>query len=476
MTGMTGLPPIEVYQIGDAYFVRDGNHRVSVLRQMGASAVEAYVTQVDAKVRLAPDDDLDDLIIKEEHTRFLEQTRLDELRPESELSVTVPGMYEVLLEHIAVHRYYMGIERQREIPYHEAVMDWYDTVYTPVVHVIRERSVLTDFSDRTETDLYLWVVEHREALREGLGWDLSTGAAVSDLAAQQRRRGAGARALRAVLPDELEGGPSPGEWRRSEIESRKEDRLFADILVAIGGGDIGWSALDQALVVAGRDQGRIHGLHVIGRDEGSDDEALDELERRFEERCAASGLTGRLAIRQGETAARVCEASRLVDLLVLQLKHPPGAGIVQRLSSGFRSIVRRCSRPVLAVPGEVVSLSKALLAYDESPKSDEALFVATYMAARWGTELNVLAVEERNVSASAALEAAQRYLAQRGVNARLHSAGGSVAEAIQTFVEEESADLVLMGGYSASPLVEAVLGSEVDKVLRSIWVPVLVCR
>jgi hypothetical protein len=39
----TGLPPIELYKVGDAYFVKDGNHRVSVARQFGATEIEAYV-------------------------------------------------------------------------------------------------------------------------------------------------------------------------------------------------------------------------------------------------------------------------------------------------------------------------------------------------------------------------------------------------------------------------------------------------
>ncbi len=33
---LQGLPPIEVYQVGEAYFVMDGNHRVSIARQLGA--------------------------------------------------------------------------------------------------------------------------------------------------------------------------------------------------------------------------------------------------------------------------------------------------------------------------------------------------------------------------------------------------------------------------------------------------------
>ena len=476
LTGMVGLPPVEVYQIGDVYFVRDGNHRVSVMRNVGATHIEAYVTRVDTKVHLTPDVDLDDLIIKEEQTRFLQQTHLDELRPESDLSVTVPGMYDRLLEHIAVHRYFMGVEQQREIPYDEAVVHWYEEVYKPVVEVICERSILGEFQRRTEADLYLWVAEHREALKEVLGWDLPTGAAASDLAARQRRPGAGVRILKAVTPAELEGGSPPGEWRRSAVEVRKGEHLFGDVLVALGAGDPGWLALDQALLVARRESGRVHGLHVIaGKAEESDGE-LDDLRRRFEERCTSAGLTGNLAVQAGEIPARVCEASRLVDLLVLGLSHPPGHSVLRRLGSGFRSVVRRCSRPVLAVPGVFSPLDRALLAYDGGSKANEALFVATYLAARWGTELFVLAVEERNVSASDALDAAQTYLNERGVKARLRAMEGSVAESILTTVTEYEANLVLMGGYEASPLVEVVLGSQVDEVLRSSSVPILLCR
>ncbi|NIN69700.1 MAG: transcriptional regulator, partial [Anaerolineae bacterium] len=72
---------------------------------------------------------------------FLEHTRLDKLRPEADLSLTVPGRYGTLEEHIEVHRYFMGLEQQREIPYEEAVTHWYDTVYLPVVEVIQERGI-----------------------------------------------------------------------------------------------------------------------------------------------------------------------------------------------------------------------------------------------------------------------------------------------------------------------------------------------
>lgn len=108
----SGLPPIEVYKIGDVYFVLDGHHRVSVARQLGAKEIEAYVTEIPSKVPLSPQDDADDLILKTEQARFLEDTRLNELHPEVDLNVTAPGRYEQLREHIAAHRYFMGLEQK----------------------------------------------------------------------------------------------------------------------------------------------------------------------------------------------------------------------------------------------------------------------------------------------------------------------------------------------------------------------------
>src|SRR3990172_4104942 len=115
-----GLPPIEVYKISDAYFVLDGHHRVSVAREMGAKHIEAYVTEVPTKAPLSPKDDPDDVILKAEQAKFLEETRLDELRPEVDLRVTTPGRYAELREHIAVHQYFTGLDQKREVPYAEA--------------------------------------------------------------------------------------------------------------------------------------------------------------------------------------------------------------------------------------------------------------------------------------------------------------------------------------------------------------------
>jgi hypothetical protein len=90
---LSGLPPVELYKLGNVYFVVDGNHRISVARQLGATHIQAYVTEFQTKVPLEPGDQLEDIIIKAEYADFLEQTQLDQLYPEADLKVTTPGRY-----------------------------------------------------------------------------------------------------------------------------------------------------------------------------------------------------------------------------------------------------------------------------------------------------------------------------------------------------------------------------------------------
>jgi poly(3-hydroxybutyrate) depolymerase len=61
-----GVPPVEVYQVGEAYFVLDGNHRVSVARQMGSDHIEAHVWEFSTPVGLSGEADLNELLIKTE--------------------------------------------------------------------------------------------------------------------------------------------------------------------------------------------------------------------------------------------------------------------------------------------------------------------------------------------------------------------------------------------------------------------------
>ncbi|TET53342.1 MAG: hypothetical protein E3J64_03780, partial [Anaerolineales bacterium] len=126
--GDVGLPPVKLYQVGDAYFVLDGHHRVSVARAQGVLYVDAEVSEAVARVPVTADLQAKDLEVKGEYTRFLERTRLDKLRPEQRIEFTTGGGYDRLIEHIAVHRYFMGLVQEHFISEVEAVLDWYDNL------------------------------------------------------------------------------------------------------------------------------------------------------------------------------------------------------------------------------------------------------------------------------------------------------------------------------------------------------------
>ena len=160
------LPPVRLYKVGDAYFVLDGHHRVSVARDQGQEFIDAEVQEAVSRVPVTADLKAEDLKVLHEYRHFLERTRLDEIRPDQRIRFTVAGGYDRLIEHIAMHRYFMGLELQRDVSEEEAVAHWYDTVYRPIVEEIRRENVLADFPGRTESDLYLWIVDHLYYLRE----------------------------------------------------------------------------------------------------------------------------------------------------------------------------------------------------------------------------------------------------------------------------------------------------------------------
>jgi nucleotide-binding universal stress UspA family protein len=481
MTGLTGVPPIEVYQIGDAFFVRDGNHRVSVARELGLSHIQAYVTEVRAKVPLSAGTSPDALILMAEYTEFLEVTALDVLRPDADLTVTAPGKYPKLLEHIDVHRYFMGVEQQREIPYQEAVGHWYDEVYLPVVQIIQEQAILLDFPERTESDLYLWLGDYRAALTEELGWLVEPELAVADLAEKfgTRQRSMvsrlGNKIMSAVAPADLTASPAPGQSRRTLLPRRRLDRLFPDILVPLSGEEVGWYALEQAIEIARHEGSRLHGLHVVADEKRLAGEAAAQVADRFKWRCGEMGVEADFALAAGNVARLIVERARWADLVVLNVAHVPPAQSLARLSSGFRTLLRRSPRPLLATPGTTSSLKRALLAYDGSAKADEALFVATYLASRWQTPLMVASVTENGRLAANPLARAEQYLVEHGVAAGYIELNGDAATALLTTAAEYECDWLLMGGYGQNQVLEVVVGSELDKVLRQADRPVLIC-
>jgi hypothetical protein len=163
------LPPVVLYKVGEVYFVVDGHHRVSVAREQGQIFIEAEVRECATRVNITPNIRIEDLEILSEKVGFIERTGLDQVRPDANIKLTISDGFNRMLEHVAVHKYFMGIEQQRDISDEEAVTDWYDNVYLPIAEVIRKSDILQDFPGKTEGDLYLWVLDHQHYLHETNG-------------------------------------------------------------------------------------------------------------------------------------------------------------------------------------------------------------------------------------------------------------------------------------------------------------------
>ncbi|MBN2387510.1 MAG: hypothetical protein JXB85_10855 [Anaerolineales bacterium] len=158
------LPPVVLYKVGQVYFVVDGHHRVSVAREQGQLYMDAEVRECSTRVDITADLKPEDLVILGQKVNFLERTGLDQLRPEARIFLSIPDGFRRMLEHIAVHRYFMGLDQQRDIREQEAVTNWYDTVYQPIVRVIRRAGILKEFPGKFEADLYLWVLDRQRYL------------------------------------------------------------------------------------------------------------------------------------------------------------------------------------------------------------------------------------------------------------------------------------------------------------------------
>lgn len=469
-----GAPPIEVYQVGDAYFVLDGNHRVSIARQAGLEYLPAHVTEITTRVPFSHHDRPEQVVCKARYAEFLEQSHLDELRPGCNLYMTLCDQYDLLLSQIEVHRYFLFMERQEELPAHQVIGDWYDNLYLPVVQMIRDQGVLLEYPERTEADLYILITEHRVDLEKQLGWEIDASQAAASYA-QSKDPSVGGRFLGAVVPESLRTGPAAGQWRKQRLAKRDQPALFIDILVALLELPARWNAVDHAILVAQREVARLRGLQVSDGSPATSHSTGGDEHQEFERRCRLAGIRADFTAEPGPPATRIPQRAAWVDLLVLPLP-PPDAPPSEASQAGvFDQVLHTSARPILAIPtGANSPLDRAVLAYDASPKADEALYAAAYLALRWEMELVVVSAGP-TPGADEALRKARTYLEEYLVQAEYVNRPDSPSKAILETTTAHAANLIIMGGHGQRPLMHRLRGSTVHDVVEQSKVPLLIC-
>jgi hypothetical protein len=112
---------------------------------------------------------LTEALISYEKKIFYEKTQFGELTGCEDLNFTTPGRYDVIYNHILVHKYFLNQHKAEEIPFSTALVSWYNKVYSPVINIIKEQWLLLHFPGRSPSDLYVWIVKHWDFLKKKYG-------------------------------------------------------------------------------------------------------------------------------------------------------------------------------------------------------------------------------------------------------------------------------------------------------------------
>ena len=395
------LPPIEVYKIGDAYFVLDGNHRVSIARQQNLSFIDAAVTEVRTRAPLPAGAGPDDLIIAAEHAAFLTYTRLDTLRPGADFRVSVPGQHRHLENHIEAYRFALETVEGRDLPYDEAAARWYDEAYLPLVQAIREQGILRYFPGRTETDFFVWLSRHRAELQSELGLPITPDVTVSRLLARARQSAAGER---LSLTDRLRRlvGLTPPEpipprtWAQERTLDRYSSHLVAGVLLPVAFGVASGRAvpdresLTAGLALAEEEGAQFCVLFILDHPEPTPDEVAAIASLRDE--LATRSISPGVVVESGDAVQRTLEMAFVNDLIVLDRTFGASGSDDHTPTAAARAIIDAANRPIWipATDGRSPIPRRILLVHDTRRRFDEAIFIAAYMAERWRAELAIL--------------------------------------------------------------------------------------
>jgi nucleotide-binding universal stress UspA family protein len=278
--------------------------------------------------------------------------------------------------------------------------------------------------------------------------------------------------------------------------------VIKHILVGIDGSQHADAAVDHALWLAERLKATVVGLHVLDivAIEGSFltdvsgslgfepyldfsskmREALQERARvlldAFRQRCTERGVPCDTVLSTGVIANEVCHHARTADLVVVGHR-----GVNEQFSTGLlggttESVARKCPKPLLVTPLGFRPITKPLLAYDGSQRASAAMHAAAELASALRLPLTVVHVPRNGGDANAVLDEARRYLGTYDLDLTCRTASGAPHQAIIDVIREGSFDLLFVGAYGHGRIIEMVLGSTTEYLLRNSPCPVFLSR
>ena len=279
--------------------------------------------------------------------------------------------------------------------------------------------------------------------------------------------------------------------------------MIKSILVALDGSEHAEAALQHSLWLAERLRATLVGLHVIDivSIEGSflhdisgslgfepyldfSAKMRDALRERgrvlldaFAGRCRERAVPCDTKLATGIVPNEICDQARTADLVVIGHR-----GVNEQFSTGLlggtaESVTRKSPKPVFVSPMRFQAIARPLLAYDGSQRASAAMHAAAEVASALSLPLTVVHVaRDETTNGSRVLDEARRYLQSYDLTVTCETVTGYPHQRIVDLIRERGHDLLFIGAYGHSRIIEMVLGSTTEFVLRNSPCPVFLAR
>jgi nucleotide-binding universal stress UspA family protein len=278
--------------------------------------------------------------------------------------------------------------------------------------------------------------------------------------------------------------------------------MIKNILVPLDGSEHSRAALEYAQWLAAKFDGTLFGQHVIDTIsiEGTffhdvsgslgfepyldfSTKMREILEERgksileaFSESCRKQGVKHQTFLDMGLIANEICGRAKVADLVVVGHR-----GINEEFSSGLlgstaETITRKCPRPVFVSTKKFKPVEQPLLAYDGSQRASSAMESAAEFCTRLGLPLTVLTIGKEDKLIESIQHQAKAYLGSYAIDTRYESARGYPEQKIIEYLANFGHDLLFIGAYGHRRIIEMVLGSTTEYVMRNATCPVCMTR
>ena len=278
--------------------------------------------------------------------------------------------------------------------------------------------------------------------------------------------------------------------------------MIKNILVPLDGSEHSRAALDYAIWITEKFDGTLFGQHIIDTVsiEGTffhdisgslgfepyldfSSKMREILEERgkiiledFGARCEKKRIRYTTLLDMGLIANEICERAKVADLVVIGHRGVNEGFTTGLLGSTAETITRKCPRPVFVSTKGFRAVQSPLLAYDGSQRASSAMESAAEFCTVLRLPLTVLTIAKEESTAQGNLQQARRYLSSYGLDVKYEQTRGYPEQKIIEYLVSMKYDLLFIGAYGHRRIIEMVLGSTTEYVLRNSPCPVFLTR